>query len=220
MTDKHARDLANTLYHQWQDDIQDNDHFSDQSFVTNDAFHSHSKDFLSKITKASQFIELPDFSNDSINDVFQFLSAIHKDHQSKGLSAKDTAMLIFSIKSSLFTELKKAEESGQIEQKEQLKKLRNLLDLLGLLTFEVYSNEKDQVIERQHEQIHYLQDAPKLAGIIGDSPEMIGIYKAIGLVLDNDVSVLLEGESGTGKDLLAQLIHSQSKRKRRPICNS
>jgi len=46
---------------------------------------------------------------------------------------------------------------------------------------------------------------------------MKAVYQAVGLVLDNDITVLLEGESGTGKDLVANLIHDHSKRKNKPL---
>ena len=46
---------------------------------------------------------------------------------------------------------------------------------------------------------------------------MKSIYKSIGLILENDITVLLEGESGTGKDLVAQVIHKYSKQKKGPF---
>ncbi len=44
-------------------------------------------------------------------------------------------------------------------------------------------------------------------GLIGDSPRMRGVYQLIGKVLHNPVSVLLTGETGTGKELVARAIH-------------
>lgn len=44
-------------------------------------------------------------------------------------------------------------------------------------------------------------------GLIGDSLHMRAVYQLIGKVLHSPVSVLLTGETGTGKDLVARAIH-------------
>src|SRR5882672_2868073 len=43
--------------------------------------------------------------------------------------------------------------------------------------------------------------------MIGSSPRMIEIYKTISKVAPTDATVLIEGETGTGKDLIAGMIH-------------
>jgi two-component system response regulator HydG len=52
--------------------------------------------------------------------------------------------------------------------------------------------------------------------IIGKSKPMIHVMKLVKEVADLDIPVLLLGESGTGKDLIARAIHLQSKRKDKP----
>src|SRR4030067_1558988 len=48
--------------------------------------------------------------------------------------------------------------------------------------------------------------------IIGKTPVMLEIYKKIGQIAESDVTVLLLGETGTGKELIARAIYHHSKR--------
>jgi len=49
-------------------------------------------------------------------------------------------------------------------------------------------------------------------GIIGKSPALKGVLEILGRIASTDVPILIEGESGTGKDLLARAAHAMSKR--------
>ena len=53
--------------------------------------------------------------------------------------------------------------------------------------------------------------------IIGESPEMKKVLEQVRLVAKTDVTVLIEGETGTGKELIAKLIHQDSLRKNDPF---
>jgi DNA-binding NtrC family response regulator len=53
--------------------------------------------------------------------------------------------------------------------------------------------------------------------MVGFSPQMVEIYKAVSRVAPTDAPVLIEGESGTGKELVARLIHKNSKRAAGPF---
>jgi two-component system nitrogen regulation response regulator GlnG len=54
-------------------------------------------------------------------------------------------------------------------------------------------------------------------GIVGNSPALQEIYKAIGRVAAHDLPVLILGESGTGKELVARAIYQNSNRAERPF---
>ena len=58
---------------------------------------------------------------------------------------------------------------------------------------------------------------PRLRNMIGDSEEMQKIYRLTRMVAARDTTVLITGESGTGKDLIAQEIHLISPRRNQPL---
>jgi len=55
-------------------------------------------------------------------------------------------------------------------------------------------------------------DGETLPGIVGDSPAMREVYRLVRLVAPTPASVLLVGETGTGKEVLARAIHRLSHR--------
>jgi transcriptional regulator with GAF, ATPase, and Fis domain len=57
----------------------------------------------------------------------------------------------------------------------------------------------------------------RLNSMIGESEAMQRTYRAIEMVAVRDTTVLITGESGTGKDLVAQEIHLLSSRKKQPL---
>ncbi len=62
--------------------------------------------------------------------------------------------------------------------------------------------------------------APEIEGgeiLVGDGVQMQGIRKYISQVAQTDCTVLITGETGSGKELVAQLIHGNSRRKQRPL---
>lgn len=58
---------------------------------------------------------------------------------------------------------------------------------------------------------------PAESVIIGRSPRMLEVYKAIGRVAPSNANVLITGPSGTGKELVARAIHDLSRRKEQPF---
>ncbi|MFC6632818.1 sigma-54-dependent transcriptional regulator [Microbulbifer taiwanensis] len=56
-----------------------------------------------------------------------------------------------------------------------------------------------------------------IAGMIGDSPVMRDLYNRIHKVAPTDATVLVHGETGTGKELVARAIHEESRRAGKPL---
>ncbi len=57
----------------------------------------------------------------------------------------------------------------------------------------------------------------RLGEIIGSTPEMLQIFKTIKQIAPIDCNVLIKGETGTGKELVAKALHLHSKRNRHPF---
>ncbi len=53
--------------------------------------------------------------------------------------------------------------------------------------------------------------------IVGDSPPLLALLRRVDQVAPADSSVLIYGETGTGKELIARAIHDRSNRKNRPL---
>ncbi|HJO10457.1 MAG: nitrogen regulation protein NR(I) [Gammaproteobacteria bacterium] len=60
-------------------------------------------------------------------------------------------------------------------------------------------------------------DAVKSQEIIGEAPAMQEVFRAIGRLSHSNISVLINGDSGTGKELVAHALHRHSPRKENPF---
>ncbi|MBW2059002.1 MAG: PEP-CTERM-box response regulator transcription factor [Deltaproteobacteria bacterium] len=68
-------------------------------------------------------------------------------------------------------------------------------------------------LEREHRELQYRFDQESFEGMLGTSPQMQRVYTSVRKVATTDVPVLLMGENGTGKELVARAIHRQSSRR-------
>ncbi len=62
-----------------------------------------------------------------------------------------------------------------------------------------------------------LKDRSEFAGMLSRTPEMHRAFEKIRMVSSTDMTVLIEGETGTGKELAASAIHQQSRRREKPF---
>jgi DNA-binding NtrC family response regulator len=60
-------------------------------------------------------------------------------------------------------------------------------------------------------------DAYRLDALVGRDPRMIAVYKLVGQLAASRVTVLIRGETGTGKELVARAIHYNSPDAARPF---
>ncbi len=75
-------------------------------------------------------------------------------------------------------------------------------------------NRARQTIEYLREEIQTDHDFEE---IIGDSPPLMDVLDKIARVATTDTTVLIQGETGTGKELMARAIHARSERSRQPL---
>lgn len=73
-------------------------------------------------------------------------------------------------------------------------------------------------LEEENEILHSrLEDVFTFDNIIGSSPEMENVFTMIRKVADTDINLLVHGEGGTGKELVAKSVHYRSSRRRGPF---
>jgi formate hydrogenlyase transcriptional activator len=100
--------------------------------------------------------------------------------------------------------------------------VQNLAPQISLALQNLFAFEEIETLRRQLEQEKlYLEDEIKTTAnfdeIIGTSPKMQALFKRMNQVAATDSTVLIQGETGTGKELVARAVHNLSPRKDRPL---
>lgn len=90
--------------------------------------------------------------------------------------------------------------------------LRNKLALTVQGALEVRALKKDMLRENYGDDVQ--TDANQ---IIGNSASMQALFEQIAQAAENEINILIQGEGGTGKRLIAQTIHLRSQRRNGPF---
>jgi two-component system, NtrC family, nitrogen regulation response regulator NtrX len=90
------------------------------------------------------------------------------------------------------------------------------LDLNRILVTVRNANEKKSLVEETKVLKRTVQRF-KGSSIIGDTPEILRIKEMIAKVAPSDARVLITGENGTGKELVARSLHDNSARREHPF---
>src|SRR3954471_13840193 len=77
--------------------------------------------------------------------------------------------------------------------------------------------QKEELIEENSQLRSQIRDRFRFENIIGDSPAMHEVFATVGQVANSRATVLLLGETGTGKEMIAKAIHYNSPRKDKPF---
>ena len=77
---------------------------------------------------------------------------------------------------------------------------------------------KTKTLEVEVKQLHErLDEKFNVEGIVGHSPKLAEVIERVKLVAPSKATILIEGETGTGTELIAQAIHQASPRARAPF---
>jgi transcriptional regulator with GAF, ATPase, and Fis domain len=106
-----------------------------------------------------------------------------------------------------------------------LKDLQNLqmlgnelaLALENLLAFERIKLLSEQLEQEKTYLNEEIKTSHNFEEIVGTSPALVAVFESIGQVAPTDYTVLLTGETGTGKELVARAVHNRSRRQGRAM---
>jgi DNA-binding NtrC family response regulator len=125
-------------------------------------------------------------------------------HEAKRLNPQ-CAVILMTARGSMET-VATATRDGAFDY---LAKPFDLEDLLAVIRrAEASFQQDDEVVEED--------DLPE-SEMIGSSAPMVELYKLISKVAPTDSTVLIEGETGTGKEVVARMIHRNSSRQQMPF---
>ena len=77
--------------------------------------------------------------------------------------------------------------------------------------------EQKKVLTRSNKDETDLPDEESGLPLVGKSAPMQGVYRLVAGLMNSDLPVLVSGESGTGKSLIAKVLHSFSDRRNLPL---
>jgi len=92
--------------------------------------------------------------------------------------------------------------------------LNKLESLLTIIRQALKTQEMEKELSHLRREVSEKYSFPN---IIGNHPRMVEIFDIIGRVAKTDKTILIQGESGTGKDLIAKTIHYNSLRREKPL---
>ena len=76
---------------------------------------------------------------------------------------------------------------------------------------------KDLALRQELRELKKAAFETETPQMVGKSPKMLKVFKDIGRVASKDITVLITGDSGTGKELVAKAIHLNSRRSTGPF---
>lgn len=90
----------------------------------------------------------------------------------------------------------------------------NLERFLAIIRQVLKTQEMERELDHLRKEVSQKYSYPN---IVGSHPKMLEVFEIIGKVSSTDKTVLIQGESGTGKDLIAKTVHYNSLRRDKPL---
>jgi two-component system response regulator HydG len=95
--------------------------------------------------------------------------------------------------------------------------LQKPLDLKQLRTITDRAAESSKLRQINRDLERRLDEKFGFSGVLGNSPQMLAVVERLRRIAPTDAAVLIQGETGTGKELFAQSLHQNSLRKSKPF---
>lgn len=95
--------------------------------------------------------------------------------------------------------------------------LQKPLDLSHLRTAVERASEGVRLKRQNVELNRRLDEKFGFEGVVGSSSQMLALIERLKRIAPTDATVLIQGETGTGKELVAQAVHQNSPRKNKPF---
>lgn len=86
-----------------------------------------------------------------------------------------------------------------------------------ILTFVVNRAFRLAELERENQELSRSGNGTKIKGIVAASSQMLAVCRTLEKIAPTDVTTLITGETGTGKELLARALHDLSPRSSKPF---
>lgn len=201
----------------WLAELEKNESFTECCKVKK--LVSQSKHIIDSLLSVSKKHEVPNYTVQELEPVMKLLFKLNTVRDTLSLDPQNTALYLYTLKKA-FIDTIKANSDNSLNLSEEISKFNNLLDIMGIFVLEELSNKHKAQVEKKDAVISYLSykdHEEKKFDIIGQSIKMQDIFKQIGSIVDTDVTVLIQGDSGTGKELISQVIHYNSDRKKKPF---
>ncbi|QFS83465.1 Nitrogen assimilation regulatory protein [Roseivivax sp. THAF40] len=121
----------------------------------------------------------------------------------------DLPVIVISAQNTIMTAIQAAEA-------EAYDYLPKPFDLPDLMKRTARALENRNRAPRRDEPVEHA-DGPEELPLVGKTPAMQALYRLVAKVMNTDLPVLISGESGTGKSLIARAIHDFSDRRTLPF---
>ncbi|MBN9310154.1 nitrogen regulation protein NR(I), partial [Devosia sp.] len=119
----------------------------------------------------------------------------------------DLPMVVMSAQNTFMTAIR-ANEVGAYEY---LPKPFDIAEVLSVVARALADAKKSSTSEKKAEE------PGETMPLVGRSPAMQDIYRALARLMQTDLTVMITGESGTGKELVARALHNFGKRRNGPF---
>ncbi|WOD15019.1 STAS domain-containing protein [Paraburkholderia kirstenboschensis] len=187
-----------------------------QGVVSEATVRDSSRAFLALFASAVKSAYDEQLSGEAWEAVRAHLTALSRERVIQGFSPVETATFIFSLKKPLFEALRKSLGKNLEALGDELWKLTQTLDSLGLVTIEAYQASRQQIIERQQQELLDLTTpvvrlwdsivALPLIGTLDSERTQVVMESLLDSIVDNEAAIAIIDITGvpTVDTLVAQ----------------